>query len=310
MTSLPTIIKDRRAVIAIALVCCFLWGSAVPAVKYSYALFSIAPGDTPTLMVFAGVRFLLAGMILLALSAAQRQPLLQPPRRMAQLAGLGLISTAAQYLFYYIGLAHSTGTKVSIVTSTSTFFSVLLAHWLFANDRLSLRRAAGCLIGFAGVVVVNIAWSPVDASVSLFGEGFILVAAMLFSVGTIFGRGISQHMDTGLMTGWQLGIGGATLLVIGLLLGGGFQVTDMQGVLLLAYLAVISAAAFSLWGLLLKHNPVGVVAIFNCVIPIFGISLSGLVLGETILTWNNLAALALVTLGIWMVTVEPKSATR
>lgn len=297
-------LNDRRVVVAAALLCCFLWGSAVPAVKYGYTLFAIDPSDTPSLMLFAGVRFFLAGLMLLAMSGFNGQSLLQTPNRMSQLLLLGLISTAAQYLFYYIGIAHSTGVKASIVTSTSTFFSVLIAHFLFNNDRLSWRRAFGCLLGFAGVITVNLAASPLDGGVSFFGEGFILIAALMFSVGTIYGRRISQGMDTGLMTGWQLSLGGLVLLVAGLLGGGGFSIDSIGGVLLLAYLAAISAVAFSLWGLLLKNNPVGVIAIFNCAIPIFGIALSGLILGESIFELNNLLALALVMAGIWLVTAQ------
>ena len=60
-----TIFADRRALIAIATLCCLLWGSAVPAVKFGYGLIGIAPGDTPSLLLFAGMRFSLAGLMLL-----------------------------------------------------------------------------------------------------------------------------------------------------------------------------------------------------------------------------------------------------
>jgi drug/metabolite transporter (DMT)-like permease len=295
-------LTDRRIVVAIALLCCLLWGSAVPAVKIGYGLFAIAPGDTPSLMLFAGVRFFLAGLILLAYSALTRKPVAQPPRRLGQLQLLGLISTAGQYLFYYIGLAHTTGVKVSITTSTSTFFSVLLAHFLYANDRLTPRRILGCLVGFIGVVVVNLSATGLDLHISLLGEGFIVIAAALFSLGGVYGKGISAHMDTGVMTGWQLMLGGAVLGLAGLSTGGHFGAFGLEAALLLAYLASLSAAAFALWALLLKHNPVGSIAIFNCAIPIFGVLLAGLFLGETIFEWKNLAALVLVSAGIWLVT--------
>lgn len=296
-------LQDRRVVVAIALLCCFLWGSAVPAVKYGYELFALAPSDTPSIMVFAGVRFVLAGLMLTLFALVRGQRIIQPPRQMSRLLLLGLVSTGAQYLFFYVGLAHSTGVKVSIGSATSTFFSVLLAHVLFANDRLTWQRSLGCLLGFSSVLIVNLA-SPIDSSITFLGEGFILIAALLFSIGTLYGRGISQQMDTGLMTGWQLFLGGLALLAIGLVTGGQFSIPSLGAAVLLAYLALISALAFSLWGVLLKHNPVGVVAIFNCAIPIFGISLSGIILGENIVQWNNIAALALVIAGIWLVTAR------
>jgi drug/metabolite transporter (DMT)-like permease len=295
-------LTDRRVVVAIALFCCLLWGSAVPAVKIGYQLFAIAPGDTPSLMLFAGLRFFLAGLILLGYSALTHKPVAQAPSRLGQLALLGLISTAGQYLFYYVGLAHSSGVKVSITTSTSTFFSVLLAHFLYANDKLTLRRTIGCLIGFAGVVAVNLSATGIDLQVSLLGEGFIVIAAALFSLGGVYGKRLSADMDPATMTGWQLAMGGAMLGISGFALGGTFGRFGFEAVLLLAYLAALSAAAFALWSVLLKHNPVGSVAIFNCAIPIFGVLLAGLFLGESVLEWKNLVALVLVSAGIWMVT--------
>ena len=301
-SGVPNPLTDRRLVVAIALFCCLLWGSAVPAVKIGYDLFAIAPGDTPSLMLFAGVRFFLAGLMLLGYSALTRKSVIKAPRRLGQLLLLGLISTAGQYLFYYIGLAHTTGVKVSITTSTSTFFSVLLAHFLYANDKLTPLRILGCLIGFVGVVVVNLSATGLDLHVSLLGEGFIVVAAALFSIAGVYGKRLSADMDAGVMTGWQLLLGGGVLGLVGLVTGGYFGDFGLEAAILLAYLAALSATAFALWSVLLKHNPVGSIAIFNCAIPIFGVLLAGLFLGETVLEWKNLAALVLVSVGIVLVT--------
>jgi len=301
-------LTDRRVVVAIALLCCLLWGSAVPAVKIGYGLFAIAPGDTPSLMLFAGVRFFLSGLILLGYSALTRKPVAQPSGRLGQLLLLGLISTAGQYLFYYIGLAHTTGVKVSITTSTSTFFSVLLAHFLYANDKLTAQRIIGCLIGFAGVVAVNLSATGFDLHISLLGEGFIVIASALFSIAGVYGKRVSAQMDAGVMTGWQLMLGGAVLGMTGFMTGGHFGAFGLEAALLLAYLAALSAIAFGLWALLLKHNPVGSIAIFSCAIPIFGVLLAGLFLGETVLEWKNLAALLLVSIGIVLVTGSGRKA--
>ena len=70
----------------------------------------------------------------------------------------------------------------------------------------------------------------------------------------------------------------------------------------------VSAVAFALWSLLLKHNPVGSVAVFNFEIPIFGAILAALVLGENVLEWKNLVALVLVSIGIWLVTTRGRTA--
>ena len=87
------------------------------------------------------------------------------------------------------------------------------------------------------------------------------------------------------------------------------NVKDCTGAgVLVVYLAGVSAVAFTLWSLLLKHNPVGSVAVFNFEIPIFGAILAALVLGESVLEWKNLVALVLVSIGIWLVTTKGRSA--
>lgn len=302
----PTsIFADRRGLIAIATLCCLLWGSAVPAVKFGYGLIGIASGDTPSLLLFAGIRFSLAGLLLLGYSLATGRAIGLAPRRLGEVTLLGLGQTTIQYVCYYVGLAHTTATKTSIISSTLVFFSVLLAHVLHADDRLTGRRTLGCLIGFAGVVAVNMAPGGFDLQVSLMGEGLLLVSTFAGSLAAIYGRRLSQSMDATVMTGWQLLLGGLVLTAMGLAGGGHIDRFGVEAGALLVYLAIVSAAAFSLWSLLLKHNPVSDVAIFNFQIPVFGVLLAALILGETIFEWKNLAALILVCIGIWLVTSRP-----
>jgi drug/metabolite transporter (DMT)-like permease len=294
--------RDRRFVIGMAVLCCMLWGSAFPAVKAGYALLHVAKTDTATQMLFAGWRFFGAGAILLTLAALGRKSLAIPRDRVASVVGLGLIQTTLQYVFFYIGLAHATGVKSSIMNATGAFFGVILAHFLYKNDRLTPRKIAGCLLGFAGVLAVNLGGKGLDFEFSPLGEGFVVIAAFILAAASIWGKTISQRVDPMVMTGWQLAIGGALLLAIGEVAGGHLGGFDVRSLTLLAYMAALSAAAFALWSLLMKHNPVGMLAVFNFLIPVFGVLLSAVFLHEPVLAWKNAAALALVCAGIWLVT--------
>jgi drug/metabolite transporter (DMT)-like permease len=294
--------QDRRFVIGMAVLCCMLWGSAFPAVKAGYALLHVAKTDTATQMLFAGWRFFGAGAILLSLAALSRKSLAVPRDRVASVVGLGLIQTTLQYVFFYVGLAHATGVKSSIMNATGAFFGVILAHFLYKNDRLTPRKIAGCLLGFAGVLAVNLGGKGLDFEFSPLGEGFVVIAAFILAAASIWGKTISQRVDPMVMTGWQLAIGGTVLLAIGEIAGGHLGGFDARSLTLLAYMAALSAAAFALWSLLMKHNPVGMLAVFNFLIPVFGVLLSALFLHEPVLAWKNAAALALVCAGIWLVT--------
>lgn len=306
----PVIYARRSVVLCLAIVSCLLWGSAYPAIKHGYRLFAIAPDDAGSQLVFAGVRFTLAGLVLLGgMAAMSRRPLLTPAREhLRPLLALGLTQTTLHYLFFYIGLAHTTGVKGSIVVGSSTFFSVLLAHFVYANDKLSRRRALGCITGFAGVVLVNLDRGGLNLDVSMRGEGFVAIAAFLLSASSIYGKHLSQRMDAVVMTGLQLTMGGLVLWATGFALGGSLTGFTVASAGLLSYLVLLSSAAFALWSLLLKHNRVGTVAIYTFLIPVFGALLSAIFLGERILDVRYLAALMLVCVGIWTVHREPAPA--
>ncbi len=307
----PTRFSDRKVVVALALLCCLLWGSSYPAIKTGYAWFGIARTDIPTQLVFAGWRFLGAGLILLAWALSQRKPIVNLGAGSARrLVVLGLSQTTLQYVFFYVGLAYTTGVKGSIMNATGTFFSVLLAHWIYHNDRLSHAKLWGCLVGFAGVMVVNLGRGTLDLDFTLLGEGFVVIAAFVLAAASIYGKQVSQRMDSVVMTGWQLGIGGVALLAIGWALGGSLTGFTWGSTMLLVYLALLSSAAFSLWSILLKHNRVSQVTVFNFTVPIFGAALSALFLGEALWEWKNLLALVLVCVGIWLVTRDTASATK
>ena len=294
---------DPKTVLLLATLCCALWGSSYPAIKNGYEMLQIAPHDVSSKLVFAGYRFLLAGLCLLLLAMIMGKPVLRLSRHtFGQVALLGMVQTGLQYVFFYIGLAYTTGVRASILNASTSFFGVLLAHFVYQNDRLSARKSAGCLLGFAGVVTVNAGGGPLDALPSLHGEGFIVIAAFVLSAASIYGKYVSSRMDAMVMTGWQLAIGGLALLVGGYATGGTLGNMTPASTLLLGYLALLSAVSFTLWSLLLKYNPVGMVSVFTFLVPVFGTALSALFLGESIFEWKNLAALVLVCVGIALVT--------
>lgn len=299
----PSLFTRRPLVVLTAIACCLLWGSAYPAIKIGYQWLEMGSGETASQILFAGYRFFGSGVILLVLASIMGKPLWQLSRRQwAELALLGLLQTTLQYVFFYIGLAHAAGVKAAIMNSTGTFFSVLLAHFIYRNDKLSTGRSLGCLIGIAGVVLINIGKGPLDFDVTLLGEGFIAIAALVLSISLIYGKRLSQTIDPMVMTAQQLTIGGLVLIGAGHISGGEVSGMTLGSGVLMFYLMLLSAAAFGLWSFLLKHNPVGQVIPFQFLIPVFGAGLSAMFLGETILAWKNLLALLLVCGGIWLVT--------
>lgn len=302
MVGSTSLFARRNMVFGGATLCCLLWGSSYPAIKSGYALFHIATDDIAGKIIFAGYRFLFAGTLLLLFALAQRKPIARfSLQQFGQLTLLGVTQTAIQYAIFYIGLAFTTGVKGSIMNATGTFFSVLLAHFIYQNDRLSYNKTLGCVIGFAGVMLVNFNGVLGGFSVNWLGDGFVVLAAFILSAATLYGKKLSQAIDPTVMTGWQLAIGGGILVAGGYLAGGTLTVYNVISLTVLGYLILLSSVAFALWSTLLKYNRVSMIAPFNFVIPVAGSVLSAIFLGENILELKYAIALVLVCSGIWWV---------
>lgn len=292
---------NKFNIIIIATICTFLWGSAFPAVKLGYEIFNISSSDTYSKFIFAGYRFFLAGIIVLIIKLLRKENIFDINKKdLKEISILGIIQTTFQYIFFYLGLTYTSGVRGSIINGTGTFFSILLAHFIYKNDKLSFNKVMGCIIGFLGVVLANTGALNGD-SFTIKGEGFILIASLILSISSIYSKKISQNKDAYTVTGYQLLIGGFILSILGHLLGGSLTNFNIKSISLLIYMAFLSAIAFALWAQLLKYNKVSAISIFNFLIPVFGTILSGIILKENIFNVKILISLILVCLGIFLV---------
>ena len=309
------VLTKPAAVCLLACVCCALWGSAYPCVKLGYLLFGINTQHTPSIILFAGMRFFLAGVLAVLIgSAAARRPLLPRRRRTwSHVAQLSLLQTILQYFFFYIGLAHTTGVKASIIGASSAFVALLIAALGFRQESLTGRKLLGCALGFAGVVLVNWNQGGLDGGFHITGEGFIFFSTVSYAFSSVFLKRFSSEDDPVLLSGWQFITGGAVMALCGGAMGGHLGQVSAPAALMLLYLGCVSAVAYSLWGILLKYNPVSRVAVFSFMTPVFGVLLSAALLHENAqaLGLTSLAALALVCAGIYIVNGgAPKGAPR
>lgn len=283
-----------------ALLCCILWGSAFPCVKLGYEWLHITGAGSQIL--FAGYRFFLAGVLTFFMGCIMEKRLLTMKRSsVPYVLRQGFLQTTIQYLFFYIGMAHTTGTKGSVINACNAFVSIIVAHFIMKNDKMNSRKAVGCLLGFVGIVIINLAPGAWGSGFTLLGEGFVLICTVSYGISTVIMKLIAHRESAMTITAYQLTFGGFILILTGLLMRGEIGRFDGRSALLFSYMVLLSTIAFSIWTMLLKYNPVGKVVIFGCSIPIFGVLLSAVFLGEQVFTLQNLAALLCVSAGIMLV---------
>ena len=286
-----------------ALICCALWGSAFPCIKIGYQMFEIPQDAVATQILFAGLRFTLAGILVILIGSVLSGNLLKINRQNApKILKLSLLQTVLQYLFFYIGLANTTGVKASIIEGVNVFIAIFVASLIFRQEKLTMGKLAGCLIGFAGVVLVNLNGNGLDMSFHLNGEGFIFLSTVAYAFSSVYLKRYSKTENPVLLSGWQFVAGGLVMTIMGLLMGGKITKVTATGIAMLFYLACISAVAYSLWGILLKYNPVSRVAVFGFMNPVFGVILSAFLLGEREQASGikSIIALILVSIGIYI----------
>ena len=293
----------------LACVCCILWGSAIPVIKTGYRLMEVNAADTASQIVFAGIRFTLAGLLVLIFASIREKKVLIPDQTILKYAvPVCLAQTVGQYFFFYIGVAHTSGVKGGIITGLGNFIAILMACLIVRNERMTGRKMAGCVLGFAGVVVINLMGKSLDMGFTLTGEGFILISQVAYGISTILINIYSKKVSPVVLSGTQFTMGGVVLTLIGIGMGGHLGNITAVGVVIIFYLAMVSAVAYTLWSVLLAWNDVSKVAIFGFVNPLCSVILSALILGEVKQAFNtgSLVALLLVCAGIYIVNCKAK----
>ncbi len=301
------LIRHKAALPVLATLSCLLWGSAFPVLKISNKLLGLVAQPVTAQILFAGYRFFLAGILTLCFARAAGLSLRVPRDAWGTLLKIGLVQTALQYLCFYFGLFNTTGINGSIITATGTFFAIILAHFHYHNDSLSVRKWAGLALGFGGVLAATLQGGA-GFRFNWLGDGLIMASSFLGAYSLILAKDSSRHLDPVIVSGYQLTLGATVLILAG---GGlmGFdsiRFTPVTGALLL-YLAFLSAAAFAIWYTLLKYYPVSKVSINKFQIPIWGVLLSALLLPEESLRPVLLLALAAVIAGIFIVHGETEA---
>lgn len=307
----PHFLSRPLAVVFIALFCCALWGSATPFIKTGYEL-CLPERNTQSTILFAGIRFLLAGFLTVLIFSAARKKLLFPKKtNWGIIATVSLFQTVLQYLFFYVGLANTSGVKGTVLSGSTAFFAVIISSLIFKQEKLSVKKVIACILGFAGIIIVNL--KGLDFNMNFTGDAFVLFSSIASAVSSVLTKRFSTKEDPVVISGYQFMLGGAVMIACGLTFGGKVQLPSVTAAAVLIYLSLLSAAAYSLWGLLLKYNPVSKVTVFSFTTPIFGVILSEIMLTQedSNVNYLNLAiTLVLVSLGIFLINYNKEKKTK
>lgn len=292
---LKKLVSNKVFTVAAAIFCCALWGISTPIVKMGYAY--IDESHLPSLFLWLGAMFAVAGVLTIGIYSIISRKLVHPKKNCIKWVGtVSLLQTVVQYVLVYIGLLYTSSVKGSILKCTDVFMVALLASLIFKLEKLTAKKLISCIVGFAGIVIMNL--NGLSLNFSLMGDGLVLLGTFSYSVAVILIKRFARDEDPIVLSGYQMASGGIVLLTAGLCLGGTMDLIGMLPVFL--GLSAIYAVSYALWTLLLKYNSPSGITIYSFMTPVFGVLFSALLLEEEggVAPVNLIVALILVCAGI------------
>ena len=119
---------------------------------------------------------------------------------------------------------------------------------------MTTKKFLGCILGFTGVILVNVTGNGFDFNMTCIGEGMILLSAVSYSFSSVLAKIFSKKDNPVMLSGYQFVLGGIIMLLGSLVAGARFRPFTGKALAVLIYLAFISTFAYSLWTILLKYN--------------------------------------------------------
>lgn len=298
---MKNIYTEKKWIVVLASMCAILWGSAFPVLKIGYAEMNIGTGDVYGKILIAGIRFFIAGLLILlyAYFSLNKKIKLNSKQDLLKVSLLGLFQTAINYFFFYTGVANTPASKSSIINSLSNFLIIIIAHFVYKSDKLNKNKIIGIIFGILGVLIVNLG-SGLDSTFTLTGEGFMFISVFTAVASSFMMKEFSRTIHPALLSAYQLLIGSSMMLLLATTGNySNLRITPL-GVGLLLYSALLSAVAFTVWTTLIKYNSPGEITMFKFLIPVSGSFLAYIFLGEAI-TIKTIVSLIFIVAGIILV---------
>lgn len=287
---------SQRTIVALAIVVMFLWGSLFPSVKLGYQAYGIH--TTGDILLFAGVRFTICGGVICLYSLIRNKENFRPVKTsVIPILLSGLFAIILHYSFTYTGLQLTDSSKTAILKQVGALFYVCFSFLFFKDDRLTVRKFVGALLGFAGIIAINLSADGVSFQI---GDALIIAASFCTVFSNIISKKLFQKVEPVTATGCSQLFGGIVLLVVGKLAGGQMIFTFDSSALILGYICLASIFGYCIWFMTVKRAELSKLFIIKFAEPVFAAICGAVLLGEDIFKVQYIVAFVLIALGIYI----------
>ena len=272
------IFKSKTGCILTAMIVCLLWGSLYSFIKIGQPAFGIVSGDIPSIMLFAGFRFVICGAVMVGVACAGQRKFVLPDKiSVVPIFWVALITIVIHYSFTYIALSIGQSSKAAILKQIGFLLLSCFAFLFRKEDKFTINKLIGGVLGFAGVIVVNISDMGFDFAI---GDVLILLASICSVAGNIISKNAYDKCNPVTVTAYSQLFGGIILVAAGLIMGGRLNPgKSAMGVLI--YICMASIIAYVLWNMLVKYNDMSFMSVLKFMEPLFAVFVALLVFPET-----------------------------
>lgn len=294
--------------ILFALVVSLFWGSLYPCISMGDDMFGYDAKHIPSVMLFAGLRFLVCGIVMTAGVSVHDKKIKLPDKvSILPILAVAFTTIVIHYSFQYMGVSLievNASSKSAILKQIGYLFISCFAFLFMKEDKFSIRKVIGGTLGFCGIIVVNLDGLKFSLGI---GEVCIICASVLSVAGTVISKHVYKKLDTSYVVAYSQLIGGIVLTLAGLALGGKLTTITSRSVLLLCYMCFASITAYLLWGKLIKYNDVSKMSILKYFEPVFGVFISGVVLKtDSVYKLEYFFALLIILVAILVANLDVK----
>ena len=288
--------KTELKTIFLSLIVMALWGSLFPCIKIGYEAFRINGSDIPSILMFAGERFTLCGIVISAIAIFKKDGIESPKvKAISMYLLIGLFAIILHYAFTYIGLSSTDSSKTALIKQLGALLYVCFAFLFFKNESFSIYKIVGAIIGFLGIVAINFSGGSISFSI---GDVLILLASVCLVVSNILTKKIAVSHSPFWITGVSQLSGGVILMLAAAIMGARMLDFDIYALGVFAYICTASTVAYILWNYILKICDLSNMFIIKFAEPLFACIFGAVLLGEDILKWQYLIAFVLISAGI------------
>ena len=282
--------------VILTLITCALWGSLFPFIKIGYSAFRIDSGNIPEIMLFAGLRFTLSGVIMVVIfSLGSKKPLLPEKKDVCPVLTVAFLSIVLHYAFTYVALSMGEGSKSAIIKQVGFLFLSCLSFLFVKGEHFSTRKLLCGVLGFLGIIVTGFDGGRLSFAA---GDAMLLAASLCAVAATLITKRAVEKTSPLTLTAYSQLIGGAVMCIGGLALGGRITYFDVKALGAFVYICAASIIAYVTWNTLIKYNSVAKMSIIKFTEPLFAVIFSGIFLGEDVFKTNYVIALVVILLAI------------